>query len=156
MLDEINLQFSGLVLGLLTSQMFIEYRICSDLNHIHYVWHQMFCCNCFFFCISFLWSCEIWLQKIKIQIPCWTPCSSRRVGKCTETPLKCRWVRSCCPVMPITVGSWVLDSCWSGWTPQPVYLVGKDQENSHMYSLIGDSLLRCASFQMQIKAANKG
>ena len=81
--------------------------------------------------LSSLRSRELWRQMGTMQMPCWTLCSFRRVRKGTETPLKWRWVRSCCHATPTTVESWVLDSCWSGWTPQPACLVGKCQKTMH-------------------------
>lgn len=67
-----------------------------------------------------------WHQREKMATRCWTLCLLKRTRRTTETPLKWKWVRLCCPATPTTVGSWVLDSCWNGWTPQPVCLVGQD------------------------------
>lgn len=67
---------------------------------------------------------EWWHPKINLT---WSnaPSPSRGVRKGTDIRLRWRWVRLCSHVTPITVGSWVWDSCWNGWTPQPACLVGK-------------------------------
>lgn len=74
--------------------------------------------------LHFLCVAERWHLKINLT---WSsaPSPSRGGRKATETPLSWRWVRSCCHVTPTTAGSWVWDSCWSGWTPQPACLVRK-------------------------------
>lgn len=72
-----------------------------------------------FLCVAEWWHLKINLTWSSARSP------SRAVRKDTETPLSWRWVRSCCHVTPTTVGSWVWDSCWSGWTPQPACLVRK-------------------------------
>lgn len=74
--------------------------------------------------LIFLCVAERWHLKINLT---WSsaPSPSRGGRKDTETPLSWRWVRSCCHVTPTTAGSWVWDSCWSGWTPPPACLVRK-------------------------------
>ncbi len=92
-----------------------------------------FCCDKFSR-VSCPCSCELWCRRGNMPTSCRTLCSFWRVRKCTETPLKWRWVRSCCRAMPTTVESWVLGSCWSGWTPQPACLVGKHPKTPHFYN----------------------
>lgn len=78
--------------------------------------------------VSDLSRCGWWRLTEEMPTPQRTLCSFCRVARCTGTPQRWRWVKLCCPVMPTTVGSWVLGSCSNGWTPQPAYLVSKDHQ----------------------------